>query len=436
MHKSLVCVGICAVAFGAPLFATGVAHAQAQPAAEKNWSATLDTEVRFYSFESNRGSPPLTGLGTRGKSTGDQWNTPFGVKIEGKPADNFKIELLARSGYIWSKHKTTAANGDAFSGEHEGMTDTTVGGTFTYMGFTGFQPFYAVNTNIPTGKSSLKGNASAARLDQDVAGPPTFGEGSNWGHTVGLNMPLNKQTNISIGAGYTQRGKLEWEGSVQGSDGSVPTSSRVDPGDVYTYNAQFGWQGEQTAIQGQVSYSYETKTLVDNFEYYRSGDKIQIGLGLQHSWTPELITRVTGSWTKSEKNDVRKLAFGGFLAPTLVEEDHNSNSRVFQASIDQYFRVGSFYVGPTVGYMYRDHNDWEPTRSAFLPAKVKWSAGGVLQGNVSNSLSVTARVERVWLTELEKPNWNSELIGVPATGGYPETKTDVWQATVGGSIKF
>lgn len=427
--------GVWALALGMGLPCYQSAEAQTAQTEAKNWSATIDTEVRFYSFESNRGSPPLTMFGTRGKSTGEQWSTPFGVKIEGKPSEVFKLELLARSGYIWSRQTTTTEIGTPFSGHHDGLTDTTVGGTFTYLGFTGFQPFYSINTNIPTGKSTLRGNAPA-RLDQDVAGPPTFGEGQNWGHTLGVNIPLNKQTNVSFGAGYTQRGKLEWDGAVQSANGFIPFSSRVDPGDVFTLNAQFGWQGTQTTVQGQVSFSYETKTMVDDFEYYRSGNKFQIGLGLQHAWTPGLVSRLTGSWTRSEKNDVRTLLDTGFPSPSLVEEQSNSNSQVFQAAFDQYFRVGNFFVGPTIGFMYRDKNDWEPSRSAFLPAKIKWSAGGVLQGNVTNTMSLTARVERVWLTELEKPNWNSELIGVPPSGGYPETKTDIWQATIGGSIKF
>lgn len=432
MHKTLVRVGMCALAFGAPLFASGVAGAQGQPAAAegKTWSATIETEARYFSFESTRGSPALSQLGRTGKSTGEQLMTPWGITIESKPNDKLKIELLARSGYIWSKQSTTGSLGQPFSAEYESLTDTTLGGTFTVLEFAGFQPFFSLNVNAPTGRGSLKGNAAAARLDQDVAGPPTFGEGWNIGATVGVNIPITAKFMLSLGVGQTKRGEFDREGDLTPAPQQTVA---INPGDVYTYNASLAWKGEQTTIQGQASYSYETRTTYDGIDFYRSGDKLQFGLGLQHAWTGEIISRVTGTYGSSHKNDVRFASDG--VNTALIEEAFNSNSNVYNVSTDLFFKVGSFYVGPTVGYMYRDNNEWSSTAFQFLPAKTKWSAGGLLQGNLTNSFSVSARAERVWITENQKPNAFAFGVIQPNTG-YPETKTDVWQVSVGGSFKF
>ena len=193
--------------------ATSIAGAQDKPAdgpatsvmSESRWTATFASEVRYFSWRSDRGFPPRDAP-PDARGSGSQWYIPFALQVIGRPNDDFKFELLGRGGWVNSRQSTPG-----FSGEVSTFTDTQVSTTVTYYGFNGIQPFVALNLNIPTGKSSLPGTAANARMDPDLVGIASFGEGWNIGPTIGFNLPITRNLMFTTSAGYTLRGKFDRE---------------------------------------------------------------------------------------------------------------------------------------------------------------------------------------------------------------------------------
>jgi hypothetical protein len=117
-------------------------------------------------------------------------------------------------------------------------------------------------------------------------------------------------------------------------------------------------------------------------------------------------------------------------------EAFNSNNDVTTVTADTTYKAGPLSLGPTGSYTFRAHNSYDPTSFQFVPAKTKWSAGGVLQYAVTNQVSLTARVERIWVTVDSSPDKINPILGLAAGTATPELRTDAWLASIGGTVQF
>jgi hypothetical protein len=376
------------------------------------WEATFNSEMRYFSWSSSQIYPPAALVFPKSPSSGQSVYNPFGLEVKGRPNNDWEIDSIIRSAYVWS---TQTSGG--ITGSYSGTTDTSVGTTVTYSGITGIQPFVSLNVNIPTGQTVLKGNSAFARPDYDVVGIPGFGEGLNYGVTSGFNLPITKQIVLSAGLGYTNRGTFDREGVV---GGLVQPNGIVDPGDVWTPNVSASYRGERLSLSASASFSQETTTRLNNVDYYKAGDRVFAAAGAGYAWDQNWASRLTGSASHYQSNKVLN-AFG---LPPLVLEPFNTNSDVFTVDFDTMYSNNGFSIGPTLGYLYRDHNGYDPVNFAFLPAKTKYSAGLSAQYAFAQRGSINIHVERMWLHEGPKPLF------------YPDVGTDAWLATVGGVIRF
>jgi hypothetical protein len=92
--------------------------------------------------------------------------------------------------------------------------------------------------------------------------------------------------------------------------------------------------------------------------------------------------------------------------------------------------ANGFTVGPTAGYLYRDHDGYDAATFSFVPAKTRWAAGGVANYNVTNKININGRVERVWIRENETP-------GPPAFAPFvPFMSGDAWVVAGGATVNF
>src|SRR5258707_371140 len=107
--------------------------ASAEDAAPPAWSITAASELRYFSWHSNRGFP--VGVATGGGS-GSELYIPYALQLIGRPNDDFKIEILGRAGWVWARQATSG-----LSGELATTTDTVLSSTVTYYGINGIQPF-------------------------------------------------------------------------------------------------------------------------------------------------------------------------------------------------------------------------------------------------------------------------------------------------------
>ena len=130
--------------------------------------------------------------------------------------------------------------------------DTQLSGTVTYNGLTGFQPYFSMLINAPTGKSALYNNARFARMDGDLVDQGSYGEGWNFGPTAGVNIPLSQSLILTLSAGYTQRNPYAKE-SQNPFTGLVTDTVSVKNGDEATATAALGYAQGALSLQGSAS---------------------------------------------------------------------------------------------------------------------------------------------------------------------------------------
>lgn len=370
------------------------------------WSAAFNSQVQYYSWESTRAYPAG---GTTADADGSQIYVPMGLQLTGQPTDILKLELLLRSGYIRSRQTTGGT-----TSETRGFSDTSVSATASYSGLETLQPFLSLNTNLPTGNEKSSGGPS--NTDPDIVAEPTTGEGFNGGVSTGANIPLSETLIASVGAGYTYRGS--YDTSNLGS---------LDPGDTYSFNVGIGYQGESLTAQTQLAYTRETETRLNGGPYYQSGGSIASTLGLGYAWSDEIASRANLSFSHYEKNRIKATGL-----PVLVDEAFNSNSNVFQIDLETSYSGDNFSIGPTLGFLHRDHNAWSASELQFVPAKTRWSAGVAAQYALSETSTLSVDLSRIWVKQNESPDKTALGPG----SGIPEIDTDAWLGTVGASWQF
>ena len=176
-----------------------------------SWNATFNSEVRYFSWHSNRGVPTnalATGEFTRpvtGPGRGTEVYVPYATQLVGQ-SDSLKFEMLARGGWVRARQST-----GGLTGEIATATDSQMNGTVTYLGFNGIQPFASLDFNLPTGRSALTPAQVFARMDPDLVDIASFGEGFNYGPTVGFNVPITSSLVVTASVGYTDRGQFDAE---------------------------------------------------------------------------------------------------------------------------------------------------------------------------------------------------------------------------------
>lgn len=400
------------------LAAGGASPAIAQQAPEKTWTITSSTEFRYFSWDSTRRFP-TTGVVTRER--GSQTYLPTSIQLKAQPSPDFKFDVSARAGLTSSDIKTGAASASYF-----GTTDTSVSGTATYLGFSGFQPFLSLALNLPTGRSNLK-SSSNAKGDSDLVMLPVFGEGLNIGPTLGVTIPIDDNWASSFGVGYTNRGAFDREGPAAG----VPPKQRLNPGDVITGTASLSYRGQNLSLKGSVAYSTETTTRLDGADFYKSGDRIVVQLAAGYGFTENWSAKAQASFSHFAPNKVQN-ALG---LPPLSTEAFNSNSNLFKINGGITYAADGYTIGPAVGFLYRDRNGYDPTTFQFVSAKRSVTAGLAASYQPTPMIQLSARAEHLWAFEDSGPD--KMAFGFPIPGSAPPSvRTNGWQLSGSGVIKF
>jgi hypothetical protein len=396
----------------------------------KNWSVTFSSEVRYFSWTSDRSYPPGAADPTfRGK--GSQIYVPVALQLVGLPNPNIKIEILGRGGWVKSKQTSTDR-----SGEISTILDSQLSATATYLGIDGIQPFASINFNFPTGKTILTASEANARMDSDLVDVAGFGEGFNVGPTLGLNLALTSNAIVILSAGYTQRGAFMRDGSSNPLIFPPAETSELDPGDVFTATATFGFQIGQLGGNFTGSLSTETDTKAGEQPIFKAGKRYMVSGTLAYAW-PETwgATTLSASWSHAEKN---KLLFV-VLAPYFDTEPFNSNSNIYRVGLEHLFPFGQLWVGPAGSYLYRDHNGYDSQTLQFVPAKTRWSAGLLARYAVSDNATFNARVEHVWIHESDAyPASPFSVLtdSFQPIPGLPAISSAGWQGALGANVTF
>ena len=404
----------------------------ATPAATvaQNWTAAFASELRYFSWKSNR-SYPAGSANQTFHGSGSEIYIPYALQLVGLPNDNVKIEILGRGGWVRA-HQTS---GDR-NGEVATTTDTQVSATATYLGIEGVQPFVSVNFNIPTGKSLLSAFEANARMDPDLVDIASFGEGFNFGPTVGLSLAIASNLVATFSVGYTQRGTFTRDGSSNPLTFPPSATSLLDPGDVTTATASVGYQTGQLTGTISGSVSTESDTKADGQRYFRAGTRYLISGTWVYTW-PETrgVTTLTASASHAEKNKVLFV----LATPRYDMEPFNSSSNVYRVGAEHLFPFGKLWAGPTASFLYRDHNGYNSQTLQFVPAKKRWSAGLLARNAVSDKVTFNARVEHVWIHEdVSYPAGPLSVLtdSFQLIPGVPALSSTGWQGAIGADVRF
>jgi opacity protein-like surface antigen len=409
------------------------------------WTQTFQTETRFFSWKSNRGFPTNSLTGTAGHpapntaaGSGSEIYIPYAMQLTGQPGD-VKFEILARGGWVRARQSTAGLTGQIST-----VTDTVGSATATYMGWQGFQPFASVEVNLPTGRSSLTSTENSARMDPDLVDVATFGEGLNIGPTLGFNLPITEAFILSTSAGYTYRGSFRQESTLTptapGGDPIVP--AEIHPGNVFTLTGSAAFQVGAFIGKVTAAVSQETTTTENDTPFIRPGRRYVVSANGSYNWPMDHVgtTTVSASLAHSRPNDVLFVYTG---APsTLMPEPENTNSNLYQVGLEHLFLpTDQFAIGPKIGFLYRDHNSYDPATLQFVPAKRRWSAGLSAKYAVNKVVTLNARAERIWTRENENlaPGDNKYSLLSQSNGtafSIPVVSSTGWQFVFGATASF
>jgi hypothetical protein len=430
MSRSLLVAG-CLVAAMTPAQAGDVSAAAQAAAPPPAWISSFATEVRYYAWQSNRGTPTGT-VPASGGGSGSELYIPFAAQVIGKPSDDVKLELIARGGYVRARQSTAGLSGDVAT-----TTDTVASGTLTYLGLSGLQPFVSLGTNLPTGKSALFGTTANARMDPDLVELATFGEGTNIGPTVGVNIPLTASLIATISFGYTRRGQFQREDGLLELSPFGQTATSIKPGDDATVTASLSYASGSFAASLNGSITTESTTFQDGAALFRAGTRYLAAATVAYTW-PETwgVTTLTAAGAHAENNEVKFLS-----RAALMTEPTDSNSNVYRIGLQHLFAIGQVAVGPTASYLFRDRNGYDAATLQFVPAKQRYAVGLLAQVAAGRQTTFNARIDRVWTHEDENPAAGAEKFSILANAFLPGSSVPVvsstaWQAAVGVSINF
>ncbi len=231
---------------------------------------------------------------------------------------------------------------------------------------------------------------------------------------------------------HTVRGSYNREGNL----GTMPQMAvLMNPGDITTYTPSLGVAiGDNLTLQTSFTYATETTTYANGIPAWKSGDRYTINGAASYDWTKMWSTTLNVAYSHTNKQEIPNAAQALFLEP------FNSNTNVFQVTLDNTIKWGALSFGPTVGYLNRDNNGYDSADLAFVPAKEKWSAGLFANYKVNEHGTLTAKVQRLWISEPYQPDkslQNGVPLGLVVPGTFvPEINGNAWVCAVGGTLTY
>lgn len=376
----------------------------------------LSSDARFVTWDSKH---ETTGQRV---SSGYQVYVPLGVQTT-LANELIKVELLARTGYVWTHNSVYSAEAPKRIGEIGTLTDTSLSATASFFHIAGIQPYVQLAVNLPTGETILRGDKKLAMVDSDLVQLAAYGSGLNVAPTVGANIPLSATVVATVSLGYNERGPFDRVRPVSSLSERV---TEIDPGETWT--AGLGLRFQKDALSGSINGSYveESKTIFNNLPYYRSGQGLIVTGGLGYAWNQHLSSEINASWTHFQRNHVVN-PLGG-----IIPEDFNSNNHLATVRLATSYASGPLTLSPSGGFVWRKQNDWDPATFEFVPSKSIWSMGLSARYALTDAIAITASAERSWLHEDESPQKRD---GLPSSA-TPPIESDVWLFTLGGTARF
>jgi opacity protein-like surface antigen len=388
-------------------------------------SGFSNTEAHFMSWTGTRGAnvfAPEAGKGYQAYSP-----TTIGINYESPSA--FKLETRVKGGYVYS-HQGTPGQ----AATYDGPVDTQLALNATVLSFDSIRPTFGTAFNLPTGTSYLPNNLRFTRMDPDLVEVGSYGAGFNFNPTAGFVVGLNETTAMSFSGGYAWQGAFIKEAvdlSAGGGLGSFDLKSRVNPGDVFTANANVTTSLDKLLLLGTFAYMSETALTIDGAPSSRAGAKYVTNLASNYQIDERWAIALNGSWSFQERNEIPN--FVGALVP----EPKNSNSHLLIGSVDPSYQMTErLKLAANYSILWRSHNFYDPLEEQFIPAKIKNTVGASASYAITPAATVGARSSFSWIHQNTGPFLETNE-APPAFANLPPTLNYTsWMTSVFATVRF
>lgn len=331
----------------------------APAAAEQLYGSEIvqQATIRFYSLDGSDASgwqlvAPLTYVGA----------------YQVSPA--FDLDLHVKSAWV-----TAEADRFGSSFDYSGLSDTVVGATFTGTGYAGWQPFFTIDLNLPTGTSGLTFDESVTLADPDLVDLARYGEGFNANISAGASFFLDPNWTLTAGLGFNARGSYEpFAGSSQ----------ELDPGDQLTALLRVQYLSETRYASLQLRYRDESVTQLGSNDFVEPGARLELKgeAAFQLDEISTLSLLASASWWG-------KNAYYDFFADAAVEEAANSNGAVYYGEITYQRDLGAVDLRTFVSIKRRTSNDYDTLDFQFRPQRTIWRVGASIDYALTPATALT-----------------------------------------------
>jgi outer membrane immunogenic protein len=388
-------------------------------------SAFSNTEASFASWTGTRGAnvfAPEAGKGYQAYSP-----TTIGINYEDSSA--IKLETRIKSGYVYS-HQGTPGQGATY----EGPVDTQVALNATVLSLDSIRPIFGTTFNLPTGTSYLPNNLRFTRMDPDLVEVGSYGVGFNVNPTAGFVVGLNQTTALSISGGYAWQGVFVKEGvdlSAGSGLGSFDIKNRINPGDVFTANANLTTSFDKLLLLGTFAYMSETALTIDGAPSLRAGAKYVTNLAANYPINDRWAIALNGTWSFQERNEIPDLV--GALAP----EAKNSNNHLLIGSVDPSYQVTErLKIAANYSILWRSQNFYDPFEQQFIPAKIKNTVGASANYGISPTATIGVRSSFSWIHQNTGPFLETSEVPLALALLPPSLNYTSWVTSVFTTFRF
>ena len=388
------------------------------------WSAFANTSTKYSSWTGDRGANIFVPVGGKGH----QVYVPTTLGFDYLQQGALKIETRVKGGWVYANQGTPGQGGT-----YEGPVDTQASINATFLNFDSIRPQLGVAVNLPTGTSYLPNNQRFARMDPDLVEIGSYGAGYNVNPTVGFVIGLNKDTAMSFSGGYAWQGTFIREAvdlSTGPAFGSFDVKRKINPGDVFTGNANITTQMGKLVVLASFAYMSESNATVDNVVSGKAGARYTGNLTANYQFDDRWALAFNGSASYSEKNEI---SVAGAVAP----EPKNSNSLVLIGSIEPSYQLTErLRLAANYSVLWRNENYYNIFEEQFIPAKFKQTVGLSANYAFSPTASIELRGSHSWIHQDTSAFLPVRLVPATFANIPPGLTYTAWMASISANFRF
>jgi hypothetical protein len=316
-----------------------------------------------------------------GDATGWQLVTPLSITSSVKLEEKLIFDASIRVAHIISDYNATvlmAGIPTPVHGRVDAFSDTVLGGTLTYLGMSGLEPFLTIDLNLPTGQETLFGSEKNAIMDPDLVDQIRFGEGFNANFSAGAAIALSNRWVMTAAVGYNTRGDYV-------PDGDFPLE--YDPADQLTAYLRAQYLDQVSMFAVSVKYFDEDMATLGGLDYFNSGDRINVSAEGTYQLSEKYVLTGYAMFEKSGKNQ-----YLNFFTGTTVDEEANGNGNVYHTQLSVIHLMGEVDVSLKATATMRDENDYDPVNDLFIPRRTTWDVGPGVDWHISERATLSGGI--------------------------------------------